>query len=277
MATLSQFFGDAVASGQSEYVTDPRKMFWAVPYLIYTKGRRQSSYHTGQSNFWDYNLVYCNRNTTSTDIAYPLGTTIEADTNYDPAYRMDPALKTGNQIQLTDADLGNWVELANVSGQSGFISSIVGPGQYDYVGTDAYTGIKLILDGVEYVVETQIANYNNSTTVGYQRLCFNLFSGSGEANVGYHPQFHGYYDYGTEQVDYTTWSYGYSNTNILYTGQYMFIANPYSAGISTPGLRFENSFQIYVKNFGGPTTQSTTNFSDYAGAYWKYDMIVPGF
>ena len=124
MATLSQFFGDAIASGQSEYITDPRKMDWVVFRLPYTKVRRQTAYHAGQSNFWDYNLFYCNRDSTATDIAFPNATGMSLPTtNMHPTKLADPTLKWGNQIQVTDADLGNFVELANVSGKSGFYPS----------------------------------------------------------------------------------------------------------------------------------------------------------
>lgn len=278
MATLSQFFGDAVASGQSEHITDPRKMDWVVFRLPYSKGRRQTSYHTGQSQFWDYNLFFCNRDTTSTDIAFPNGTAMNLPTtNMNSSKLADPTVKWGNQIQLTDADLGNFVELANVSGKSGFISSIIGPGQYGYDGNDSYTDIKIILDGVEYVFEAQHATWNNSTTVEYQRFTMGCVSGTGTSNGERHDSWWGYWAMGNQRYDYNP-GFWYGHNNIAYqVGADCFMPHPYGAGKTYKGLRFENSFQIYVKNHGGPTTQSTTYYSDYAGAYWNFDYTIPGF
>jgi hypothetical protein len=276
MSTLTQFFGDAVASGASEFVTDPRKMDWVVWRLPYSKARRQTSYHAGQTQFWDYNLFYCNRDTTSTDIAYPLGTAMTLPTNMHSTKLTDPLLKWGNQIKLTDADLGSWVELANVSGKAGFISSIIGPGQYGYVGSDSFTDIKIILDGVEYIFEAQHAHWNNIETVEYQRLTMNFVGGAGTSNGERHDSFHGYWDMGNQRADYNP-AMWYGHNNILYQiGADSFMRAPYGAGKSYKGLRFENSFQIFVKNHGGPTTQSTVNYSEYAGAYWTFDYQLPG-
>ena len=152
MANLSQFFGDAVASGTSEHVTDPRKMDWVVWRHPYAPARRQTSYHAGVTQFWDYNLFLCNRDTTSTDIAFPNGTAMALPTNMNSAKLTPSSKKWGNQIKVTTADLGNYVELANVSGESGFISSIVAPGQYGFVG-DAFVDVKIILDGQEYIFD----------------------------------------------------------------------------------------------------------------------------
>lgn len=277
MANLSSFFGDAISTGTSEYITDPRKLDWVVFRLPYTKGRRQTSYHAGQSNFWDYNLFYCNRDSSSTDIAFPNATTMTAPTNMNASKLTDPALKWGNQIRLTDSDLGNYVELANVTGKSGFISSIIGPGQKGYVGTDSYTDIKIIIDGQEYVFEAQHAHWNNGTTVEYQRLVMNCVSGSGTSNGERHDSWYGYWSMGMQRYDYNP-GFWYGHNNIAYqVGSDCFMPHPYGAGKTYKGLRFENSFQIFVKNHGGPTTQSTENYSDYAGAYWNFDLDIPGY
>ena len=276
MANLSQFFGDAVASGTSEHVTDPRKMDWVVWRLPYAKARRQTSYHTGSSQFWDYNLFFCNRDTTSADIAYPNVTACTLPTNMNSAKLANSSKKWGNQIKVTTADLGNYVELANVSGESGFISSIVAPGQYGFVG-DAFVDVKIIIDGQEYIFESQLATYNNSTTISYERLTMGFVGGEGTSNGERHDSWWGYNSMGNQRVDYNP-SVWYGHNNIIYQiGADSNMPHPWGAGKTYKGLRFENSFQIFVKCHGAPTTQSTTYYSDYAGAYWNYDLALPGF
>ena len=271
MANLSQFFGDAVASGTSEHVTDPRKMDWVVWRLPYAKARRQTSYHTGSSQFWDYNLFFCNRDTTSADIAYPNVTACTLPTNMNSAKLANSSKKWGNQIKVTTADLGNYVELANVSGESGFISSIVAPGQYGFVG-EAFADIKIILDGQEYIFESQLATWNNSTTVEYQRFTMGFVGGAGTSNGERHDSWWGYNNMGNQRADYNP-AMWYGHNNIIYQiGADSNMPHPWGAGKTYKGLRFENSFQIFVKSHGAPTVQSTSYYSDYAGAYWNYDI-----
>lgn len=290
MATLSQFFGDAVASGQGEYLTDPRQ-FPAV-YCRYQGIKTQvSTVRYGyEIYFWDAMHAYMNTDT-SIDLTsvggnipgpptplWQTGTVNKLAPGADQSY-FDQR-RRGNIVQLTDADMDNWVEVCNVTGSSGYLAWVVGPGQNGQTIGTPYTGIKIIVDGVSYEFIAQHIYYDVQTVINRGRLVWGAIQ-PGTATGTWAPgvtSWGAYEDHGTVRNTYAR-GIGYGHNGIYYSpveGNYQLI-NPWGLGLfpGKTGLRFENSVQCFVMN-GGNAVQSTTEYSQYAGAAWTFDYTLPG-
>ena len=296
MASLSQFFGDAVASGQSEHLTDPRQ-FPAV-YARYTgiKTRAQTLRNSYEIYFWDAMNAYMNSYNEEDsvqfggDIDLPnrnwnVGT---VDRRYgdiaDPAFF--DTRRRGNVVKIEDSDIGNWVEICNVTGSSGYLAWVLSPAQKGVVVSSTLkptTGIKIIVDGLEYEFTAQHLYYDGSTTLHRGRLAWGTIqpgTGTGSWAPGINTV-GAYEDIGTDRDNHNG-SIGYGHNGVLYNtvGQYQ-LKNPWAQGgvySGHSGLRFENSVQCFVKNDGlGVTTQSTSEYSNYAAAAWTFDYTLPGY
>jgi len=296
MATLSQFFGDAVASGQSDFLTDPREFPAVYCRYQYIKTRVQTARDTSSIYFWDAMHAWMNTDTQADLISN--GGTIDGPPNswdvatVDKQYVgvSDPAFfdqrRRGNIVKIEDADMGNWVEVCNVTGSSGYLAWVLAPGQQGTVISSSVqptTGIKIIVDGMEYIFTAQHLYYDNQLTLNYGRLIWGAIqpgTGTGSWAPGLNTV-GAYDDVGTNRDNYNG-SIGYGHNGILYDSMASYqLKNPWNLGnryAGHTGLRFENSVQCFVMNGGnGVTTQSVSNYSQYAAAAWTFDYTLPGY
>jgi|GEM_PF-6665775 len=292
MATLSQFFGDAVASGQSEHITDPRK-FPAV-YCRYPRIKtNESTIHSAyQYQFWNAMNVY--RNINSADLAVNGGTedgpaetwatnmvNSPAEQAYAKAEFFDTR-KRGEVKQYTTADIGTYKVLCDITNETGHLAWVVTPSAHgiDLSVEQPDTAIRITVDGIAYEFTAQFIHYQTSNTLSRQRLIWgNVSPGSSSgANFTSMHSWGSYYDPGTYRNSADGYI-GYGHNGVLYSPSSSWsLMNPWGMNLfaGVKGLRFENSIKVEVK-MNNLAAMPTAEFAEYAAAAWTFDYKLPGF
>ena len=301
MANLSQFFGDAVASGQSQYTTDPRILPVGVYYNARIKTWSNSDNISYDQNFWYMTiprlLQMYNDQWTSVYNDYPWVNLNFKDSNAAGHTAVDNFEAT-NAAEIpggyaivdyaTQAD--TWVDVCNHSGYGGYLSWVCGLGNYGVpVGSKSY--IRITVDGQSYEFVGNLHYRNGATNSSHERL---LWGSLGGASTTSNPWAGGMFggshsDFGTG--DHNRTYYFTKNSMGVYTRpeEVKFLTMPDEAlpAKGFTALRFENSIRVEVKiqhpngsyavASQGANTNTNPYFSNYAACALYKDLVLPGF
>jgi len=289
MANLSSYFGDAVASGQSNNLTDPRELPVAVMSQPYVKSWVNQWDSATEQVFWYTSIpTYLHMYNTEwssvyTDYAWGNPNPTNWTTNYYKA--TNNASIMGGYLIHDPANTGTYETVMDHSGYSGYLNWVIGLGHQGGV-PGALTYIKITVDGQAYEFKGTLHFRNDQSTVGYERMVWGCWQdGTIAASSPYSGGMFGgsYTDYGTGRHNrYTFLSYNPDSMVPNMTENYPTMINPIHCkpvrGIQP--LKFSNSIKVEVKNELDPTDtsgQSTTYFSNYACCSVTRDLTLPGY
>lgn len=302
MANLSQFFGDAVASGQSQYTTDPRllpvgvygygniktwsntidspheQVFWynSAPKMLHMYANEWSSVYTDYS--WD------NPNFDDANVAgHSNIEAFKATTNAE--------IPGGYRIVDYTTEADTYVDVCNHSGFGGYLTWVLGLGNYGMpVGSNSY--IKIIVDGVEYEFKGNLHYRNGATVSSYERLYWGCLQGGVTTTSPFSGGM-----FGASHADLGA---GNHHRSYYYTmNDYGIVTRP-EESVSLPhpeeaipsrgftALRFENSIRVQVKISSplgqgyaamsqGANLKTGPYFTNYAMCALRKDLVIPGF
>lgn len=301
MANLSQFFGDAVASGQSEYTTDARLLpvgVYHVPYIKtwsnYTDGAHEQVFWYNSLprmfNMYDdqWATVYSDYTWANPNFKNDNATNHTQIDNFEAATNSD--IDGGYVIVDYNTQQDTWVDVCNHSGFGGYLGWVIGLGNHGAeVGGKSY--IKITVDGVEYEFVGNLHYRNGSATSSHERLLWGcLMSTSTTSNP-----FAG----GMFGANHSSLGVGSHHRSYYYTRNSMGVYTHPEESVNVPlpdefipgkgfiPLRFDNSIRVQVKishpnnsyalPSQGANTQTSPYFSNYAAACIKRDLVIPGF
>ena len=230
MATLRQFFGDAISSGQSKYLTDPSK-------LPIHQVRSSNSIHakhasngwhdsSGTMSFWNMVWHVC------------------------------------DQINLTATDEGNWVTATDYTG-SGFFQNILTPSS-NVAGAEVH--MRVTIDGSAYTKKMQLigpgtAKSDIETNPGaanvYMRGVWgkipHLGTTGGDGSHG--DGTHAYYDQGFSNYTGDIIGLGPDKYGVYGSSGHAGYITPFDyPRFNFPQVRFENSLKVEIKVINGVYT-----------------------
>jgi len=295
MGNLSQYFGDAVASGQSQYTTDPRLLPVGVYGYGYIKTWSNTNDNASEEVFWynsipkmlhmyndQWSTVYTDHTWGNPNFTDANATNHSSVDNFEATN--ESGINGGYRIVDYTTQANTYVSVCDHSGFSGYLTWVIGLGNHGQpIGSKSY--IKITVDGQAYEFVGNLHYRNGSATSSIERLYWGCITHTGSTGTSDGGMFgHAYSSLGAGN-HHRSYYYTKNDRNIITRPEEgINLPHPEEAIPSRgfPALRFSNSIKVEVKieaPSGGTyaTNGSANYFSNYAAAAICKDVVVPGY